>query len=50
MNADGTNKTNLTNDTADDDTFPAWSPDSGHIAFTRFACGRRSPTAPRSTR
>ena len=32
MNADGTNQTRLTNNSASD-TYPAFSPDSGQIAF-----------------
>jgi TolB protein len=32
MNADGSNRTNLTND-PDSDRYPAWSPDGTRIAF-----------------
>jgi len=34
MNPDGSEQTNLTNDPADPDYSPAWSPD-GHLAFAR---------------
>ena len=34
MNADGSSQTNLTNNPAADDEFPAWSPDGSKIAFT----------------
>ena len=33
MNADGSDQTNLTNNSAYDQ-FPAWSPDGAHIAFS----------------
>ena len=35
MDADGSNQTNLTNESSGDDIFPSWSPDGAHIAFTR---------------
>ena len=38
INIDGTGRTNLTNDSAED-TAPAWSPDGESIAFVKFAVG-----------
>ena len=37
MSPDGSDQRNLTNDTPSDDFWPAWSPDSGHIAFAKLA-------------
>ena len=36
MNADGTGQTNLTNESAADDSWPTWSADGARLAFTRF--------------
>src|SRR6266508_1707215 len=36
MNTDGSGQTNLTNDPADDDYFPDWSPNGAKIAFARY--------------
>src|SRR6266545_2395160 len=36
MNSDGSGQTNLTNDPADDDYFPDWSPNGAKIAFARY--------------
>ena len=37
MNADGTNETNVTNDHANEDESPDWSPDGTKLLFTRNA-------------
>ena len=38
MNVDGTNQVNLTNNSREDDSVPAWSRDGQHLIYSRYGC------------